>query len=112
MRFSATRSLIPTLLACALVPIQGLDAQVGKPDINEKDNQPQQTQGSDVSTNVVPSSQPLEEKWEYKQYMSYAKSFPVKELNKLGADRWELVGFHHEREKGYYTLYIFKRKIK
>ena len=47
--------------------------------------------------------------WEYKQTTSFAKNFPEEELNRVGADGWELVHVHRERDSGYYTLYTFKR---
>ena len=38
--------------------------------------------------------------------------FPEKELNKLGEEGWELVGFERRGDfSGHITTYIFKREI-
>ena len=50
-------------------------------------------------------------KWEYRQTISFSRDFPTEELNKLGSEGWELVDYHEEREKGYYTRFTFKRLV-
>lgn len=47
--------------------------------------------------------------WEYKQTTSFSKGFPGEALDKVGADGWELIDVHRERDRGYSTLYTFKR---
>ena len=112
MKSSVIRYAMPLFLACALVPVQVSNGQGEKeaPNATGKDAKAPQAAQGEAAAAAVADKKPPREKWEYKHYTSYARRFPQRELNALGAEGWELVHFHLERENGYYTLYVFKRR--
>ena len=65
--------------------------------------------GCERPVSVNDSPEATFQAWEYKQTTSFSKDFPGEDLDKLGADGWELVDVHRERDRGYFTLYTFKR---